>query len=92
MGLNLGLADLAYLCGLLQESDRPLGSERILRQYERARKSENMLMQRSLEIIDSLFREERHLVKQIRSIGVNMTNSALPLKLMFMSRALGVPI
>ena len=92
LGLNLGLADLAYLCGLLQESDRPLGSERILRQYERARKSENMLMQRSLEIIDSLFREERHLVKQIRSIGVNMTNSALPLKLMFMSRALGVPI
>ena len=64
----------------------------MLRQYERARKSENALMQRSLEMIDALFREERQLVKQIRSIGVNMTNKAIPLKLMFMRRALGVPL
>ena len=92
LGLNLGLADLAYLSALLHESDRPLGSERVLRQYERARKSENALMQRSLEMIDSMFREERQLVKQIRSIGVNVTNKALPLKMVFMRRALGVPI
>ncbi len=92
LGLNLGLADVAHLSSLLQESERPLGSERVLRQYERARKSENVLMQRSLEMIDSLFREERQLVKQIRSVGVNMTNKALPLKLVFMRRALGVPL
>ena len=92
LGLNLGLADLTHLSILLQESDRPLGSERVLRQYERARKSENAIMQRSLEMIDALFREERQLVKQIRSIGVNMTNKALPLKLMFMRQALGVPL
>lgn len=92
LGLNLGLADLAHLSELLQTSDRPLGSERVLRQYERARKSENILMQRSLEMIDSLFREERQVVKQVRSIGVNMTNKALPLKMMFMRRALGVPV
>ena len=49
-------------------------------------------MQRSLEMIDSLFREEHQLVKQIRSIGVNVTNKALPLKMMFMRRALGVPL
>lgn len=92
LGLNLGLADLAQLSVLLHESDRPLGSERVLRQYERARKSENALMQRSLEMIDSLFREERQVVKQIRSIGVNVTNKALPLKMIFMRRALGVPL
>ena len=92
LGLNLGLADLAYLSDLLLKSDRPLGSERVLRQYERARKSENVVMQRSLEMIDSLFREERQLVKQVRSIGVNMTNKALPLKLIFMRQALGVPV
>jgi 2-polyprenylphenol 6-hydroxylase len=92
LGLNLGLADISHLSALLQASDRPLGSERVLRQYERARKSENALMQRSLEMIDSLFREEHQLAKQIRSIGVNMTNKALPLKLMFMRRALGVPV
>ncbi|MDW3095662.1 MAG: FAD-dependent monooxygenase [Gammaproteobacteria bacterium] len=92
LGLNLGLADLAHLSELLQMSDRPLGSERVLRQYERARKSENLVMQRSLEMIDTLFREERPLVKQIRSIGVNVTNKALPLKLIFMRQALGVPV
>jgi 2-octaprenylphenol hydroxylase len=92
LGLNLGLADITHLSALLQASERPLGSERVLRQYERARKSENALMQRSLEMIDSLFRQEHQLVKQIRSIGVNMTNKALPLKLMFMRRALGVPL
>tara|TARA_R110002049_G_scaffold252264_2_gene427388 strand:+ start:115778 stop:116965 length:1188 start_codon:yes stop_codon:yes gene_type:complete len=92
LGLNLGLADVAHLCALLQASDRPLGSERVLRQYERARKSENALMQRSLEILDALFRQDAQLIKQIRSIGVNATNKVLPLKLMFMRRALGVPI
>ncbi len=92
LGLNMGLADVKYLCQLLADSDRSLGSERVLRQYERARKSENILMQRSLEMIDSLFREERQLVKQVRSIGVNMTNKALPLKMMFMRHALGVPL
>lgn len=92
LGLNLGLADVQELTHLLKLTDRPLGSERVLRQYERARKSENTLMQKSLEVIDALFREQRGFVKQARSVGVNMTNKALPLKLMFMRHALGVPI
>ena len=92
LGLNLGLADVQCLSDLLQESDRPLGSDRVLRQYERARKSENTVMQKSLEAIDMLFREQRGFVKQARSVGVNMTNKLLPLKLMFMRHALGVPI
>ncbi len=92
LGLNLGLADVAYLSDLLQKTNRPLGSKRILRQYERARKSENMLMQRSMELIDSLFREQRPLIKQIRTFGVKGTDKALPLKLMFMRHALGVPL
>jgi len=92
LGLNLGLADVQHLSDLLKLSDRPLGSERVLRQYERARKSENVLMQKSLEMIDALFRDQRELFKQTRSIGVNATNKMLPLKLMFMRHALGVPI
>ncbi len=92
LGLNMGLADARYFGELLSETNRPLGSHRVLRQYERARKSENLLMQRSLESIDSLFREEREIIKKIRNIGVNVTNKALPLKLLFMRRALGVPI
>ena len=92
LGLNMGLADARYLTQLLAKSNRELGSERVLRQFERARKSENLFMQRSLEAIDTLFREEHQAVKKIRNFGVNMTNKALPLKLLFMRRALGVPI
>ncbi len=92
LGLNLGFADVHHLFNLLQSSERPLGSRRVLRQYERARKSENIIMQKSLEIIDTLFREQRGLVKHARSVGVNMTDKVLPLKLLFMRHALGVPI
>ena len=92
LGLNLGLADVQCLSDLLHKSDRPLGSERVLRQYERARKSENVLMQKSLEGIDILFREQRGVLRRIRSTGVDMTNKLLPLKLLFMRHALGVPL
>ena len=91
LGLNLGLADLACLSRLLAESDRPLGSARVLRQYERARKTENMLMQRCLEIIDALFRARQPGIKPLRAAGVNLTDKILPLKMLFMRQALGVP-
>ena len=91
LGLNLGIADVAYFATLLDESNRTLGSERVLRQYERERKSENMIMQHSLEWIDKLFRGERQMTRSIRSIGVNVTNKTMPLKALFMHKALGIP-
>lgn len=92
LGLNLGLEDVRCLSELLANSDRSLGSERILRKYERARKSENLVMQRALEAIDSLFRSEQPAIRTMRSLGVNFTNKILPLKLLFMQRAMGVPV
>ncbi len=92
LGLNMGLMDAQFLSQLLNNSDRPLGSERVLRRYERARKSENILMQKSLESIDMLFREKRGLAMHARSVGVNFTNKLLPVKMLFMRRALGMPV
>ena len=92
LGLNLGLEDVRCLGDLLNEPNRALGSERVLRKYERARKSENLLMQRSLEMLDALFRDDRSAIKNLRALGVNITNKVLPLKLLFMRRALGVPV
>ena len=92
LGLNLGLEDVRCLCELLVSTDRALGSDRVLRKYERERKSENLIMQRALEAIDSLFRSEQPAVRTIRSLGVNFTNKVLPLKLLFMQRAMGVPV
>ena len=92
LGLNLGLEDVRCLNELLLHSNRELGSERVLRKYERERKSENPMMQGSLEAIDNLFRSEQSLVRSIRSLGVNLTDKVLPLKLMFMRRAMGVSV
>jgi 2-octaprenylphenol hydroxylase len=92
LGLNLGIADVNCLATLLTESSRPLGSHRVLRQYERERKSENVIMQHSLEWIDKLFRGEQQITRSIRSAGVNMTNKTMPLKSIFMHKALGIPV
>lgn len=92
LGLNLGLEDVRFLVDTISSSKRPLGSQRVLRQYERARMSENQIMQRSLESIDQLFRAERPAMKFARSMGVNMSDKIIPLKLLFMQRALGVPL
>ncbi len=92
LGLNLGLEDVHCLSKLMSESNRPLGSERVLRKFERARKGENVLMQRSLETLDTLFRSDQSLVRIMRTLGVNLTDKVLPLKLLFMQRAIGVPI
>ena len=92
LGLNLGLEDVRCLSELLSGSNRALGSERVLRKYERERKSENLVMQRSLEAIDTLFRSEQSAIRAIRSMGVNLTDKILPLKLLFMQRAMGIPV
>lgn len=92
LGLNLGLEDARVLADLIITSSRPLGSERVLRQYERARASENALMQRSLEFIDELFSKDYPHYQQGRAVGFALTDKFLPLKSLFMQRALGVPI
>lgn len=92
LGLNLGLEDVQALATALTSSKRPLGSQRVLRQYERARKSENHIMQKSLESIDYLFRSEGSALKLARAVGVNLSDKLPPLKLLFMQRALGIPL
>ncbi len=92
LGLNLGLEDVRCLSSLLRSSSRPLGSERVLRKYERERRSSNLLMQRSLEAIDALFRNQHSMVKSLRTLGVTLTNRIVPLKLLFMQRAMGVTV
>ena len=92
LGLNLGLADVRCLTDLIAQSDRPLGSARVLRQYELARKSDNAIIQKALEGIDQLFRSDQQLLRSARSMGVNFTNKTAALKMFFMQKALGVAV
>ena len=90
LGLNLGLADAMCLSACIKNSDRPLGSARVLRQYEMARKADNAVMQKALEGIDHLFRSEQQWVRSLRHVGVNLADSQFALKQFFMQKALGV--
>jgi len=92
LGLNLGLADVISLTECIRQSDRPLGSARVLRQYEMARKADNAVMQKVLEGIDHLFRSDDQIMRSLRHIGVNLADSQAALKQFFMQKALGVAL
>lgn len=92
LGLNLGLADVICLTECIQQSDRPLGSARVLRQYEMARKADNAVMQKALEGIDHLFRSDEQILRSLRHVGVNLADRQAMLKQFFMQKALGVAL
>ena len=92
LGLNLGLADVICLTECIQQSDRPLGSARVLRQYEMARKADNVIMQKALEGIDHLFRSDEQILRSLRHVGVNLADRQAMLKQFFMQKALGVAL
>lgn len=88
-GVNLGLADALVLATTLvgRSRDSDIGSRRLLRQYERARIAANLSMLLATDALNRLFRNEGGWVKQILTIGLNVTDTLGPLKSFFMSQA-----
>lgn len=89
-GANLGFLDAAMLAQVIAESDRDIGDMRILRRYERARRSENLLMQRVMEGFNYLFGHSLPPLRWARNAGLNLVDSALPVKNELMRRAMGL--
>lgn len=90
-GLNLGLADVAALRDVLaaRESWRPLGDERLLRRYARARALPNWAMG---ELTDALLRGfalEHPLPARLRNQGLSLVDRLGPVKRWLTARALG---
>jgi len=91
-GVNLGLADMASLVQVLieaQQQQRDIGSEKILRRYERWRRADNRSMLLVMDGFKRLFSTDQSLLRWVRNLGLNLTDRSLPIKRLIMHQALG---
>jgi len=92
-GVNLGLLDAATLAELVlaavDEGEDP-GALRVLRRYERWRKSETEFMRVAIDAFDRLLAHGTGPIAQIAQRGLGWVNQSAELKRFFMSRALGL--
>jgi 2-polyprenylphenol 6-hydroxylase len=91
-GVNLGLLDAAALAQLLldarQEREDP-GALRVLRQYERWRKSEVAFMSTAIDGFDRFLAHGRGPLSKLAQRGLGLVNRSQEAKRFFITRALG---
>jgi len=92
-GLNLGLMDSASLADALApargDAER-LGEPRLLRSYERRRKSENLLAATALDALERLFSSSNPFIERLRGAGLGTVGRLPMLKRALALRALGI--
>jgi 2-octaprenylphenol hydroxylase len=91
-GVNLGLLDAAALAQLLvdarHEREDP-GALRVLRQYERWRKSEVAFISSAIDAFDRFLAHGRGPLSKLAQHGLGWVNRSQDLKRFFIARALG---
>ena len=90
-GLNLGLADVAALAGVLaaREPWRCLDDAKLLRRYARQRLVPTLAMGQLSDGLLRLFSSHQPLVKELRNRGLTLVNHLPPLKRLLTARAVG---
>lgn len=92
-GVNLGLLDAAALAELLvvarREGEDP-GALRVLRRYERWRKTETQMMSTAIDAFDRLLAHGTGPFARIAQRGLGFVNRSQELKRLFIRRALGI--
>jgi 2-polyprenylphenol 6-hydroxylase len=92
-GVNLGLLDAACLAesvlAALREREDP-GALRVLRRYERWRKSENELMSAAIDAFNRFLAHGEGPLARIAQRGLGLVNRSQELKAVFIRRALGL--
>jgi ubiquinone biosynthesis UbiH/UbiF/VisC/COQ6 family hydroxylase len=91
-GLNLGLLDCGSLAEVLGQPKDPLrlGDYRLLRRYERWRRSENLLAATALDALERLFAGSNPGISGLRAAGLGVVGKLPFLKRRFAQRALGL--
>jgi 2-octaprenylphenol hydroxylase len=92
-GVNLGLLDAAALAELLLEARREHedpGALRVLRRYERWRKSETQVMVTAIDTFDRLLAHGTGPLARLAQRGLGWVNRSEEIKRIFIRRALGV--
>ncbi|WP_455217276.1 UbiH/UbiF/VisC/COQ6 family ubiquinone biosynthesis hydroxylase [Kaarinaea lacus] len=92
-GVNLGFADVVELAEVIRNArhdGKAIGSFKILRRYERARRGDNLLMLESMGAFKNLFSNDSSALSQLRNLGLNITDKIAPVKHLFMRQAMGL--
>jgi len=92
-GANLGLLDAAALADVLAAgiaAGEDLGAERILRRYERWRRSENEMMSAAIDAFDRLLARGSGRVAQLAQRGMPWVGRSSIVKRAFIERAMGL--
>ena len=69
---------------------KDIGDLKVLRRYERWRRSENRAMIAAMDGSKRLFGSELSSVKNLRSVGLSAVNKITPLKNIIMRQAMGM--
>ena len=90
-GLNLGLADVAELADLIAKRDywRSVADDRLLRRYERSRKSEAAALGSATDGLQRLFSQSDGPWAALRNAGMNGFEHSGPLKRWVARQAMG---
>lgn len=92
-GVNLGLLDAAALAELVLDARRERedpGALRVLRRYERWRKSEVAFMSTAISAFDRFLAHGSGPISRLAQRGLGLVNRSQEIKRFFVSRALGV--
>lgn len=91
-GLNLGFRDVMALAGLVipavQAGEDP-GAPALLRQYQRQRRPDNLLMLAATDLLDRLFSTDNPVLRLARDLGIAGVHRMPGLKRLFMRQAMG---
>jgi len=92
-GANLGLLDAACLAQTLLlagKKGKDIGTRNVLRKYERWRKGENEIMMMVMDGFKYLFEKQNEPLPLMRNTGMNLVDTAGPVKHWIMRRAMGL--
>ena len=90
-GVNLGIKDAAELAKqLINASNTDLGSIKLLRKYERARRGDNVSTMRAMEGFRLLFGHSASPVVSLRNLGLSTLNKLPTIKNEIVRKAMGV--
>ena len=91
-GLNLGFRDVMALADLVipaVQAGADPGSPALLRQYQRQRRPDNLLMLAATDVLDRLFSSDNPLLRLARDVGIAGVHRMPALKRIFMRQAMG---
>lgn len=92
-GFNLGLRDVAALTEVLAEAKRvglDLGSDAVLRRYERWRRADNTMLAVTMDGLNRLFSNDLGPLRLARDLGLAAVGRMPPAKRLFMRHAMGL--